>query len=149
MRWIKYFESLDYDNSKLTEDEFFDEVGDAFDLIQRQDFSDGEVKKIRDFVYSINPEWKVDRVRFLKDSKIPSPVGIMLKCDWVKHGKYYVREMYDDSVIDIEVWKSEDSWYYVSVNEIGMGRKVTKEKVTYYKCDQIEGLLDTIRTIVK
>lgn len=142
-------ESLDYNNSKLTEDEFFDEVGDAFDLIQRQDFSDAEVKKIQDFVYSINPKWKVDRVRVQKYSKIPSPVGIMLNCDWVKHERYYVRSMNEDSAIDIEVRKSEDSWYYVTVTEIVMGRKATKEKQTYYKCDQLEGLLDTIKNIVK
>jgi hypothetical protein len=29
MKYLKLFEELNYENSKLTEDEFYDEVGDA------------------------------------------------------------------------------------------------------------------------
>jgi len=45
MKYLKLFEELNYENSKLTEDEFYDEVGDGLELIDFDNFNQKEIEK--------------------------------------------------------------------------------------------------------
>ena len=148
MKWIKLFEDLNYDNSKLTEDEFYDEVGDALDLIDFDNFNEKEIEKIKSFVLQIDPKWSCGLVRTdvpkRQVNKFP-PLGIMLNCEWVKSsGPAYVHRIFGSPAIDIEVIKNTDRWYYVKKTKFSK----RSESITYYKCDQLEGLLQTLKEII-
>jgi hypothetical protein len=81
----------------------------------------------------------------------------MLNCEWFKSGGGYVHKITGDPAIDIEVIKNTDSWYYIkrTIFEEKRGRRgrvrrgrVMDEIITYYKCDQLEGLLETLKEIL-
>jgi len=76
----------------------------------------------------------------------------MLNCEWFKNSGGYVHKITGDPAIDIEVIKNTDSWYYIrrTIFEEKRGRRgrVMDEIITYYKCDQLEGLLETLKEIL-
>jgi len=150
MKYLKLFEELNYENSKLTEDEFYDEVGDALELIDFDNFNEKEIEKIRSFVHQIDPKWSCGLVR--KDTTKFPPLGIMLNCEWFKSGRRHVHKITGDPAIDIEVIKNTDSWYYIKRTSFESKRnwrgRVMDEIITYYKCDQLEGLLETLKEIL-
>jgi hypothetical protein len=150
MKYLKLFEELNYENSKLTEDEFYDEVGDGLELIDFDNFNEKEIEKIRSFVHQVDPKWSCGLVR--KDTTKFPPLGIMLNCEWFKSGGGYVHNMTGGPAIDIEVIKNTDSWYYIKRTSFESKRnwrgRVMDEIITYYKCDQLEGLLETLKEIL-
>jgi len=150
MKYLKLFEELNYENSKLTEDEFYDEVGDGLELIDFDNFNEKEIEKIRSFVHQIDPKWSCGLVR--KDTTNFPPLGIMLNCEWFKSGRSHVHKITGDPAIDIEVIKNTDSWYYIKRTSFESKRnwrgRVMDEIITYYKCDQLEGLLETLKEIL-
>jgi hypothetical protein len=153
MKYLKLFEELNYENSKLTEDEFYDEVGDALELIDFDNFNEKEIEKIRSFVHQIDPKWSCGLVR--KDTTKFPPLGIMLNCEWFKNSGGYVHKITGDPAIDIEVIKNTDSWYYVTKTKFSKRSEsplassgIFLPPITYYKCDQLEGLLETLKEIL-
>lgn len=158
MKYLKLFEDLNYDNSKLTEDEFYDEVGDALDLIDFDNFNEKEIEKIKSFVHQINPKWSCGLVRTDTGiitgypTKFP-PLGIMLNCEWFKNGVSYVHRIFGSPAIDIEVIKNTDEWYYVKKTKLSKRSALSQwgqrdNHLTYYKCDQLEGFLQTLKEII-
>ena len=118
------------------------------DLIDFDNFNEKEIEKIKSFVHQIDPKWSCGLVRteyYITAKKFP-PLGIMLNCEWVKSsgGPAYVHRIFGSPAIDIEVIKNTDRWYYVKKTKFSK----RSESITYYKCDQLEGLLQTLKEII-
>lgn len=148
MKHLKLFEELNYENSKLTEDEFYDEVGDELELVDFDNFSNVEFEKIRSFIQQINPKWSCEfRPSPHLNYQSKTTLNLMLNCEWIKTGNSYGHRITGGPAIDIKIMKGKDSWYYITKTIFKEKRGFMDEIITYYKCDQLEGLLETLKDI--
>jgi len=117
---IKLFEEFNVESLYwvITEEEFDLETDFLLDLLP---FSEKEILKIREFNLKIgNPDIEVKRKMYM-----------------VQHIQLYWMDYYE-----IDIYKSDDNYYYVIQNRFGQDR-------LYYKCDEMEGLFNCIMYLCK
>jgi len=117
---IKLFEEFNVESLYwvITEEEFDLETDFLLDLLP---FSEKEILKIREFNLKIgNPDIEVKRKMYM-----------------VPHIQLYYMDYYE-----IDIYKSDDNYYYVIQNRFGQDR-------LYYKCDEMEGLFNCIMYLCK
>ena len=117
---IKLFEEFNVESLYwvITEEEFDLETDFYGNLLP---FSEKEILKVREFNLKIgNPDIEVKRKMYM-----------------VQHIQLYWMDYYE-----IDIYKSDDNYYYVIQNRFGQDR-------LYYKCDEMEGLFNCIMYLCK
>jgi len=117
---IKLFEEFNVESLYwvITEEEFDLETDFYENLLP---FSEKEILKVREFNLKIgNPDIEVKRKMYM-----------------VQHIQLYWMDYYE-----IDIYKSDDNYYYVIQNRFGQDR-------LYYKCDEMEGLFNCIMYLCK
>lgn len=125
LKSYKIFESLGYDNSEITNNDY----NNLLQNIETLDFSDREFNTIRRFFAQYNT--KIEKVS--QNKRMTDVDGeIKIGKDWiiiVNHRKQY-----------FAIHKLEDEWYTVYSN--------TASKNLYFKCDQMGGLIEVLSQLM-
>lgn len=154
MKYIKLFEYMNWDNIKLSEEEFYNKVRVGEEQINPQKFTDKEIELIesefkRPNIKIINRKYYKDEFGRQKDLKSGNQLDILVDCEYEEQkGKGYdILKANKDTIKQISIWKDEDEWFYVRIHTSIYGRNY-KEKAAYYKCDQIDGLIQKLSQLI-
>jgi len=151
MKHLKPFlESTQYQNSKLTENDFYDQCGDGLELIDHENFTKFEIDRITKEMKQSNPEITVTVAPFGKH-----PLLIQLNCEYVKRETWFVKSYpnHEDG-FTIEIHKDSDDWHWIKMEKHQIVktkrflRPIFNSKETFYKADQLDGLIKLLKEII-
>ena len=150
MKYLKLFEN--HGNTELTIDQYYDILGDSLEIVSPENFTKEELNKISKVVNEINPKITINKKPF----KLTTSIIIQLNCEYVVGSTYpakqYVKKYNDDSGFDMEIIKDSDEWYYINMEKFkwkGLTSQRLKILDIYYKCDQLDGLVEQLKELIK
>ena len=145
-----YKESFDtYQNKNLTEDGWYDELGDGMELIRRDGFTKQEIDEIKKEISKINShiDYTLNPRDTRKDCK-DGTLDLSLNFEWCKEAgmwRPWVKNYTGNKGFNLEIMKAQDEWFYIEVETYRTYRNVKDLETSFYKCDGLDGLIQQLK----
>ena len=142
MKYIKMFESFEGEYYKEVDLDGWEEWVMSDYYTNRERFTTSEVSKLKELIPELdcyndnNPVWL--------DNGVPSYFNY-ISCDSnVFSKKFDYTNNIGNISKHIEIYKITDDYYYLEFNTYSYNETLVSTYVSYYKCDQFDGLLRCI-----